>query len=93
MRHDDDVSSADDEQGGPEHEHGVAIVIDGLAYEVEPRPLEVRAIRALTHPPIPADRDVWLEGGDSDRYLLDNEVVEPAPGLRIFTAPRTIVAG
>ena len=93
MGHDDDVSSAVDDQGGPEDQRGVAIMIDGLAYEVDPEPLAVRAIRELTHPPIPADRDVWLEGDDSDRYLLDDDVVEPAPGVRLFTAPRTIVAG
>jgi len=91
MGQDDDVSSSADEHG--EAAHGVAIIIDGLAYEVEDRPLHVRALRELTHPPIAGDRDVWLEGGAADRFLLDDELIEPKPGLRIFTAPRTIVAG
>jgi hypothetical protein len=93
MGHHDGVSTLDDHGRAGSNGPTVTIVIDGLAYEVPNNAITVRDIRALPHPPIDPDRDVWLEGDGSDRYLLDDEVVEPTPGLRIFTAPRTIMAG
>jgi hypothetical protein len=93
MRHHDDVSTLDDHAGSRSDDSTVTLVIDGLAYEIPNLPVTVRDIRSLPHPPISPDRDVWLEGNDSDRFLLDDEVIAPSPGLRIFTSPRSIMAG
>ena len=81
-----------DERQGDASE--VTVVIDGLSYRVARGVRPAISIRAIPHPPIPPNRDLWLEVPDaSDRPLTDQESVELTEGVHFFTAPQTIMAG
>lgn len=68
--------------------------IDGLEYRIASPVLTTAEIRALPHPPIGADRDLWLVRQDgSDEFLTDEEQVVVADDASIFTAPRAINPG
>ena len=72
----------------------VTVVIDGLSYRVRGGVMQASHIRAIPHPPIGPDRDIWLEVPDgSDRFLADQESVDLNEGVHFFTAPQMIMAG
>jgi hypothetical protein len=73
---------------------GVTVVIDNLPYRVTGGEMTAAQLRALPHPPIGRDRDIWLaQPNGGDRFLTDTETVELTDGMRLFTAPRAITAG
>lgn len=79
---------------GEDEAREVTITIDRLAYTVEARAMLGCDIRAIPHPPIPPDRDLWLNvPSGPDRLVNDNEPVEMEDGFRLFTTPRSITAG
>ena len=79
----------------PESEaDSVRISIDGLIYRVGAAKLSGADVRRIPHPPIPPDRDLWLvDDHGTDRALDDRGEVELVDGIRLVTAPRSILAG
>jgi hypothetical protein len=72
----------------------VTITIDALAYRCPRAVLTGAEIRHVAHPPIGSDRDLWLVATDGpDQFLSDEAEVAMTDGVRLFTAPRTILAG
>jgi len=84
-----------DQKQKPGETHGtVPILIDGQKVHA-PRGSRTGAeLRALTSPPVSADRDLWLDvDGDLDDLVEDGEPVELRPQMRFFTVPRVINPG
>ena len=77
--------------GRPEHE--IPITIDQTKYELTSREVTGAALRAL--PPVPADRDLWLEvpGPHDDELIRPEKTYEVKPGSHFYTAPSTINPG
>lgn len=72
----------------------VNVVIDGLPYRVHAGVIRAAQLRAIPHPPIGHERDLWLEVPDgTDRFLSDDEQIALGDGMHLFTAPQTITAG
>jgi hypothetical protein len=73
----------------------VPIEIDNVKYEAPSERMTGAALRALPKPPVPADRDLWLEvPGHKDDELIDPlKTYTIKPGSRYYTAPRTINPG
>ncbi|MCW2601295.1 MAG: hypothetical protein JWM02_3124 [Frankiales bacterium] len=70
------------------------IHIDHKPHRVNEAELTGAALRALSEPPIGADRDLWLEvPGHPDQLVADNESIAMRNGLHVFSAPRTITPG
>lgn len=64
----------------------ITIHIDGQPYRVDTGSLPVSRLRALTHPPVPDDRDIWLDIDDAqDRRLNDADSIALVEGMRFFT--------
>ncbi|MFC1404986.1 MULTISPECIES: multiubiquitin domain-containing protein [Streptacidiphilus] len=72
----------------------ICIVIDRVRYEVTHRRMTGSQLRAVPTPPVPADRDLWLDRPDEqDKKIADDEVVRLYDGIRFFTAPGRINPG
>jgi hypothetical protein len=72
----------------------VMLTVDGLVYRAPAGVITGAELRAIPHPPIPPDRDLWLDLVDApDQLVLDNVSVAVEEGLRLFTTPRTIMMG
>ena len=70
------------------------IKIDRAIYKVHARELTGQQLRAVSDPPIGADRDLFeVVPGGSDIKILDDDVVKMRDGLRFFTAPAQINPG
>lgn len=71
-----------------------AIKIDRATYKVEAEQLTGTELRALSMPPIGADRDLFeVVPGGSDIKIFDDDEVKMRDGLRFFTAPAQINPG
>ena len=80
----------------PEDEqHGsVPILIDGTKVHAPKGDATGLELRAMTTPPIGADRDLWLDlEGSLDDLVEDTEVVHLRPQMRFFTVPKVINPG
>ncbi|MCW2601296.1 MAG: hypothetical protein JWM02_3125 [Frankiales bacterium] len=72
----------------------VAITINGAAFEISAEQISGAQLRQIPFPAIGNDHDLWLEQpGEPDRYVRDDELLLPTDGMRVFTAPRSIMAG
>jgi hypothetical protein len=70
------------------------IFIDGMKVIAPARNMSGAELRALTEPPIGADRDMWLDtAGDLDELISDDHRVDLEPQMRFFTVPRIINPG
>lgn len=70
------------------------IQIDRVRYTVTQQAMTGVQLRALTSPPVPADRDLYeVRPGDDDLLIEDEGKVEMRNGLRFFTAPGHINPG
>lgn len=64
----------------------ITIYIDGEAYKTNAGPTPVAALRALRRPPVPADKDLWLDIEDEQDQELDPaDSIEVVDGMRFFT--------
>lgn len=78
-----------------EQKKGVSIHIDRQQV-FAPRPsMTGGELRTLVNPHIGANRDLYLElhSQGQDRLIGDNEMVQLAPGMHFYTAPKTINPG
>jgi hypothetical protein len=80
--------TTDHGHGGPEQ---VPINIDHKPYKVQAGPTTGAQLRAL--PPVPADRDLWLERKGDDEKILPETVLDIRHHLDFYTAPSTINPG
>jgi hypothetical protein len=75
-------------------EEPISIFIDGHRYLAPKKTMDGRQIRHLVDPPIPQDRDLWLEKqGGLDELIEDATEVRLHPDIRFFTVPRVINPG
>lgn len=64
----------------------ITIYIDAKPYKIAPGATPVSALRALTQPPVPAGKDVWLDIDDAqDELLADTASLDVMDGMRFFT--------
>jgi hypothetical protein len=77
------------------HPKPVPIFIDGHLYEAPEHTMSGEQIRHLVKPPIPEDRDLWLDrdGGHLDELIEDETEVHMHPEMRFFTVPKVINPG
>lgn len=72
----------------------VTIYIDGTQYIAGTRELTGAQIRAVANPPIPDDRDLWMDIVDKlDELIPNDKTVELEPNQRFFSVPRVINPG
>lgn len=76
-------------------ERVLPIFIDETKYDAPSESMTGAQLRGLPQPPIPADRDLWLEvPGPRDDVLIRPEATyEIKPGSKYYTAPSTINPG
>lgn len=68
------------------HTSKITIHIDGEAHEVLPGVTPVARLRQLPQPPVPEDKDIWLDIDDEqDRVLDAASSIDLVDGLRFFT--------
>lgn len=73
------------------HPPRIEIFIDGDAYQVHARHVTAAELRRLPQPPIPAERQLWLDIPDApDRPLADGKSIDLMPGMRFFSEPQSI---
>jgi hypothetical protein len=75
------------------HERRIPIFIDDVKYEIPEGEISGEALRAL--PPVPPDRDLWLEvhGNKDDDLIRPEKKYLVKPGSHFYTAPSTINPG
>jgi hypothetical protein len=77
-----------------ERQHPYDIKIDRTEFKVKEHFLTGAQLRALPHPPIGPDRDLFeVVPGGSDEKIADTQEVKMRDGLRFFTAPAQINPG
>jgi hypothetical protein len=82
----------------PSHaeEHRVVpITIDEVKYNAPSNKMTGQQLRNVPQPPVPANRDLWLEepGPKDDELIRPEGTYEIKPGSRYYTAPSTINPG
>lgn len=84
-----------DHQHGHEDREPIVIFIDDQRLIAPAQRMTGEALRNLPHPPVLANRDLWLEvRGPGDDVLIRPEVTyEIKRGSRYYTAPSTINPG
>lgn len=64
----------------------ITIYIDAKPHKIAPGATFVSALRALTQPPVPAGKDIWLDIDEAqDELLADTASIDLVDGLRFFT--------
>lgn len=72
----------------------ITIHIDKHEYVVHSQVMTGEQLRSVPHPPIAADRDLWLEvPGGTDVEIKLNQSYDVKDGMHFFTAPSTINPG
>lgn len=73
----------------------IPIFIDEVKYDAPSNRMTGQALRALPQPPVPGDRDLWLEtpGPKDDVLIRPDQVYDVKPGSKYYTAPSTINPG
>ena len=85
--------TSDSGESGHDTDHPV-IFIDKVQYRAPSDDMTGQGLRDLVVPPVPADRDLWLEvPGRSDEKIENVQVVELKNGMHFFTAPTQINPG
>lgn len=69
----------------------VPIKIDDNTYKVTEGQHTGAELRAL--PPVPGDRDLWLERKGDDEKILPDTIVDVRHHMSFYTAPSTINPG
>lgn len=73
----------------------VVVLIDGMRYVVKAGTYTGAEIRGFRHPPIGADRDLWLPGGPLglDTVIEDDTTIDVRSDLLLITSTRFINGG
>jgi hypothetical protein len=88
------MSDADSGPVAEGHPLEIPVFIDGHRYLAHQRTMDGIQIRHLVHPPIPEDRDLWLDrDGGLDELVEDATEVRLHPDIRFFTVPKVINPG
>ncbi|MBA2283076.1 MAG: multiubiquitin domain-containing protein [Acidimicrobiia bacterium] len=88
----DDVDDPSELEVTPSPE--IQIFINRAVYVVSQVSMSGHELRHLAHPPLPTDVDLFVVGDHgADRLVLNDEVVQLRTGMRLFTTPRSILAG
>ena len=71
----------------------IPIFIDWKKFEIPSEEITGQGLREL--PPVPADRDLWLEvpGPKDDELIRPEKKYTVKPGSHFYTAPSTINPG
>jgi hypothetical protein len=71
------------------------IFIDEVKYDAPAHTMTGQALRELPAPPVPGDRDLWLDvpGPKDDILIRPDQTYDVKPGSHYFTAPSTINPG
>lgn len=72
--------------------HLARITIDDIPHEIPKGPTTGETLRQLP-PPVPGNRDLWLEREGDDERILPNSVVDIHDRMCFYTAPCTINPG
>lgn len=78
------------------NEHRVIpIFIDGTKYDAPQPSMTGQALRELAKPPVPPERDLWLEvpGEKDDELIRPDMTYQVKPGSQYYTSPGTINPG
>lgn len=79
-----------------EHEdnrHLAHITIDGAPFDIPVGPTLGSTLRNLPSPPVPPERDLWLERPGDDQKILPDAKVPVRDRMVFYTAPGTINPG
>jgi hypothetical protein len=69
-----------------DNQRKVTIHIDAQPYQIRAGETSVQRLRTLVKPPIPTDKDIWLDIDEAqDRKLEDDEKIVILAGMRFFT--------
>lgn len=73
----------------------IPIFIDDVKFDAPAASMTGQELRNLPNPPVPADRDLWLEvpGPKDDELIRPEKTYEIKPGSKYYTAPSTINPG
>ncbi len=73
----------------------IPVFIDGTKFDAPSEVMTGAALRNLPSPPVPADRDLWLEvpGKGDDELIEPDKTYKVKPGSHYYTAPKTINPG
>jgi hypothetical protein len=84
-----------DDRGAASDDGEITIYIDRSAFRVRRRALTGGALRTLATPAIGGEYELYhvSPGGEQDRLVHDEEVVELEDGGQFFSAPKMILAG
>ena len=97
MMDDTHGTSLPDANGGEraDDDGDITIYIDRSAFRVPRRAVTGEALRALATPAIGGEYELYQvsHGGESDRLVDNEEVLELEDGSQFFSAPRMIMAG
>lgn len=74
--------------------HPITIHIDDKEYKVSSASMTGAQLRDVPKPPVPADRDLWLEvPGGQDSLIKQDQTYQIKNGMHFFTAPTNISPG
>jgi hypothetical protein len=73
----------------------VPVYIDRIHYDAPSHRMSGEAIRDLSKPPVPDDRDLWLEveGPTDDQLIRPGNDYDVKTWAHYYTAPKTINPG
>lgn len=73
----------------------IPIFIDQVKFDAPSAQMTGAQLRALPKPPVPDNRDLWLEipGPKDDVLIRPDQTYEVKPGSHYYTAPSTINPG
>lgn len=79
----------------PNERKVIPIFIDDVKFDAPAASMTGQKLRDLPNPPVPADRDLWLEvpGPKDDELVRPEKTYEIKPGSKYYTAPSTINPG
>jgi hypothetical protein len=75
------------------HQRPARISIDDVPYKIPTGPTLGSVLRDLPKPPVPADRDLWLEKKGDDEKVLPTTIIKIVDHMCFYTAPSTINPG
>jgi hypothetical protein len=75
-------------------QESITIHVDKVEYKVSSESMSGADLRGVPQPPVPSDRDLWLEvpGGD-DVKIEGDKTYQLKNGMHFFTAPANINPG
>ena len=84
-----------EQRSNGENESAIPIFVDDTKYDAPSHEITGQALRQIPTPPVPADRDLWLEvpGPRDDVLIRPEKMYDVKAGSHYYTAPSTINPG